>query len=195
MKLQAALPDAHLQPIADAVTRRAQRQGYVTPRDIRAELALAGLPATHWKDVVALTKASLNYRQGRYYHTSTVSARLFQAQQQQRRIDKAIRKLIRRHRADVKLRERRGQIRSDFIEPVKVRTDDGKIWNLISRDLSTTGIRLLGTKQLLGQKVQVEVPLPDDEPLLLTVRILWTCAVGDDLFENGGNFLALGSSA
>jgi len=25
------------------------------------------------------------------------------------------------------------------------------------------------------------------------VRILWTCAVGDDLFENGGNFLELAS--
>jgi len=193
MKMPAAMLDPYLQPIADAVIRRAQRQGYVTPRDIRAELALAGLPATRWKDVVALAKNSLNYRQGRYYHVSTVSARLFQEQEQQRRIDKAIRKLVRQHRAAVKLRERRGQARSDFIQPVKVRTDDGKTWNLVSRDLSTTGIRLLGTKQLLGQKVQIEVPLPDDEPMRLIVRILWTCAVGDDLFENGGNFLELAS--
>ena len=189
-----AMPDNSLQPIADAVTRRAQRQGYVTPRDIRSELALAGLAEARWKDVLALARPHLNYRQGRYYHTRTVSTRLFEEQNQQRTIDKAVRKLIRQHRADVRQRERRGQTRSDFIQPVKVRTDDGKVWNLVSRDLSTTGIRLLGTKQLLGQKVRIELPQEPGAPLLLSVRILWTCAVGDNLFENGGNFLSIDSS-
>ena len=61
---------------------------------------------------------------------------------------------------------------------------------LMSRDLSATGVRLLGTKRLLGQKVQLE--LPDGEtPCRLLVRILWTCAVGDELFENGGSFVEL----
>jgi hypothetical protein len=188
------MPDHALKAIADAVTRRAQRQGYVTPRDIRSELKLAGLPEARWKDVLALAKASFNYRQGRYYHAAAVSARLFEEQAQRRLIDKGIRKIIRAHRAALKQRERRGQARNDFIQPVKVSTDDGKVWNLVSRDLSPTGIRLLGTKRLLGQKVRVELSQGDDKPLVLTTRILWTCSVGDDLFENGGNFLAVADS-
>jgi hypothetical protein len=185
------MADPALQPVAESVIRRAQRQGYVTPRDVRSELVLAGLPEDHWKDVLELARSSLNYRQGRYYHASAVSARLFQEQEEQRRIDKAIRRLISQHRAALKQNERRGQSRSDFVQTVRVRTDDGKVLNLLSRDLSTTGIRLLGTKQLLGQKIQVELPQDLDPPLLFTVRILWTCAVGDDLFENGGSFLSL----
>jgi hypothetical protein len=185
------MADSPLQPIAEAVTRRAQRQGYVTPRDIRSELSLAGLPEARWKDVLALARPQLNYRQGRYYHTRTVSARLFQEQVQQQAIDKAVRKLIREHKNAIRQRERRGQARSDFIQPIKVRTDSGGVCQLVSRDLSTTGIRLLGTVQLLGQKVQVELPQVRGAPLLLSVRILWTCAVGDGLFENGGSFLAL----
>ena len=185
------MPEPSLQPIADAVIRRAERQGYVTPRDVRSELTLAGLAEARSKEVLALVRPHLNYRQGRYYPTRTVSARLFQEQTQQRAIEKAVRKLIRAHRAAARQRERRGQVRSDFIQPVKVRTGDGKTWHLVSRDLSTTGIRMLGTRQLLGQKVQIELPQGKDPPLLLTVRILWTCAVGDDLFENGGSFLTI----
>ena len=185
------MPEPSLGPIAEAVTRRAERQGYVTPRDIRSELALAGLAEARWKDVLSLVRDKLNYRQGRYYHTRTVSARLFQEQAQQRLVEKAIRKLVRQHRAAVKQRERRGQMRTDFIQPVKVTTDDGKVRNVVSRDLSTTGIRLLGTVQLLGQKVQIELPQGEDDPVRFKARILWTCAVGDNLFENGGTFLAV----
>ena len=62
----------------------------------------------------------------------------------------------------------------------------------MSRDLSATGVRLLGTKRLLGQKVQLELPGGNgDSACKLLVRILWTCAVGDDLFENGGTFMEL----
>lgn len=189
---EVTMSDINLQSIADAVMRRAQRQGHITPRDVRAELKLAGLPEAGWKEVLALAGSQLNYRQGRYYHTRTVSARLFQEQTQQRIIEKAVRKLIRVHRSAQRKRERRGQARSDFIQPVKVHAADGKVWQLVSRDLSTTGIRLLGIKQLLGQKVQVELPQGEEAPLVLTVRILWTCAVGDGLFENGGSFVGLG---
>ncbi|MSU77620.1 MAG: hypothetical protein EXS16_05940 [Gemmataceae bacterium] len=62
----------------------------------------------------------------------------------------------------------------------------------MSRDLSATGVRLLGTKRLLGNKVQLTLPTGADQPpCRLLVRILWTCAVGGDLFENGGIFLEL----
>jgi hypothetical protein len=184
------MPTNTLQQVADAIVRQAQRQGFVLARDIRTELKLAALPEGEWKAVVALAKNALNYRQGRYYHLGTISPRVQKEQEQRRVIQKAIRQILKHHRAAAKQDERRGQDRIDFIQPVKVYCQDGKIYSLLSRDLSTTGIRLLGTKQLLGQKVQVELPQgPDTPPCRILVRILWTCAVGDDLFENGGSFL------
>src|SRR5437762_9641597 len=77
--------------VAEAILRRAQRQGYVVPRDIRAELQAAGFPDESWKDVVAQLKNDLHYRQGRYYHVAAVSPRLHQEQEQQRAISKVIR--------------------------------------------------------------------------------------------------------
>ena len=62
----------------------------------------------------------------------------------------------------------------------------------MTRDLSVTGVRVLGTRRLLGQKVQLDLPGDDGAAgCRLLVRILWTCAIGDDLFENGGSFVEL----
>jgi PilZ domain len=181
-----------LQPIADALLRLAKQQGFVTSRDVRAELRIAGLDETAWKDAIALVQTSLVHRQGRYYDKGAFSPRMQKRHSQEQAIRKAIRRLIKLHRSRHKADERRGQARIDFIQPVKVRTDDGKEFALMSRDLSATGVRLLGTKRLLGQKVQLELPGGDGEPACrMVVRILWTCAVGDDLFENGGSFLEL----
>ena len=186
------MPPTTLQNVADAIVRQAQRQGFVVPKDIRTELKLAGLREEQWKEVATLAKHSLNYRQGRYYHLGTVSPRLQKEQEQQRTIQKAIRQIIKNHRAAAKEHDRRGQERVDFIQPVKVSTEDGKEFTLLSRDLSTTGIRLLGTRRLLGQKIQVEISLgPEAPPCRLLVRILWTCGIGEDLFENGGSFLEI----
>lgn len=179
-----------LQDIADAVLRRAQRQGFVVPREVRAELQTAGLDEEQWKEVVALAKHQLNYRQGRYYHlSSALSPHKLKEQERSRILDRAIRALIREHRQSDKRDERRGQTRVDFIHPIQVRTEDGKEFALLSRDISTTGIRTVGTRQMLGQKVRIQ--LRKDESLWVVVRILWTCAVGDGLFENGGSFLEL----
>jgi hypothetical protein len=181
-----------LQPVADALLRLAKQQGFVTSRDVRAELRIAGLPEQAWKEAITLAQASLVHRYGRYYHKESFSPRLQKEQAQQQAILKAIRRLIKRHRSRRKTDERRRQPRIDFIQPVKVRTEDGKEFALMSRDLSATGVRLLGTKRLLGQKVQLDLPDGDGEPACrLLVRILWTCAVGDDLFENGGSFMEL----
>lgn len=181
---------ASLQDIADAVVRRAQRQGFVVPRDVRSELHLAGLEEDLWKEVLGLAKHLFNYRQGRYYHLSTaLSPQKLREQERQRAIEKAIRLLIREHRQAEKHNERRQQSRVDFIQPILVRADDGKEWTLLSRDISTTGIRIIGTKQLLGQKVRVQ--LPGTKSLWVVVRILWTGAIADNLFENGGSFLEL----
>src|SRR5688572_29807004 len=113
-----------LQDVADAVMRRAQRQGHVVPRDIRGELKLAGLPEEQWKDVIALAKGSLNYRQGRYYAIAAVSPKLHAQQEQQRRIEKVVKHLIKLHRDADKAQERRGQVRVDFVQPVRVETED-----------------------------------------------------------------------
>jgi len=177
--------------VAEAILRRAQRQGYVVPREIRAELQVAGLAEERWKEIVGHLKNELHYRQGRYHHVAAVSPRLHQEQEQQRIIAKVIKALIKEHKDAVKERERRGQIRVDFIQPVKIRTEDGSEFTLLSRDISTTGIRLLGTRRLLGHKISVTLTPKDGSALTLVVRILWTCAVGDDMFENGGNFLEL----
>jgi hypothetical protein len=72
---------------------------------------------------------------------------------------------------------------------VKVVTEDGQEFTLLSRDLSATGIRLVGTRRLLGQKVRVIIPGSDGAAREFLVRILWTCPVGDDLVENGGAFI------
>jgi hypothetical protein len=181
-----------LQPVADAVLRLAKRQGHVTARDVRAELRIAGLEEQSWRDVIALLNASLVSRNGRYYHKASFTPRVQKEQDQQHAIQLAIRKLIREHRKHNKRDERRGQARVDFVQPVKIRNEDGKTFALMSRDLSATGVRLLGTQRLLGQKVQLELPGADGKPLCrLLVRILWTCAVGDGLFENGGTFKEL----
>ena len=186
------MDSSELQPVAEAVLRLAKRQGHVSARDVRSELRIVGLPEAKWKDTIALVGASLVHRQGRYYHKDTFNPRVQKEHAQQQAIQKVIRKLIKQHKNRAKEDERRHQARVDFIQPVKIRTEDGKEYALMSRDLSATGVRLLGSKRLLGQKVQLELPSGNDEPpCRLAVRILWTCAVGDDLFENGGSFTAL----
>ena len=181
-----------LQEVADAVVRRAQRQGFVVPREIRGELKQAGLDDEQWKDVVGLARKHLNCRQGRYYHIQALSPRMQEEQEHQRLIQQAIRRLIRRHEAASKRKERRLEDRTDYIQPVTVQLDDGRQFTLLSRDLSVAGIRLVGTRRLLGQRVKVTLPQENgDQPFTFLVRILWTCAIGDDLFENGGTFLEI----
>ncbi len=180
----------NLQSIAEHVIHRAKRQGYVLPADIRDELSQAALPDDLWKNVAALARPSLTYRRGRYYFRAPVSERVRREQTQQRGIQKALRQIIKRHRAGADKTERRGQDRLDFVQPVQVVTDDGREFTLLSRDLSMSGIRLVGTRRLLGQKVRVLIPGEDEAaPWSFRVQILWTCAIGDDLVENGGTFI------
>ena len=180
----------NLQGVAELVIRRAQRQGFVVPREVRQELTGAGIPQTLWKDVLALARPSLSYRHGRYYYDSPVSARVRAEQSQQRDIHRAVRQLIRAHRFASAAVERRGEERVDFVQTVKVRTEDGREFTLLSRDLSATGIRLISTRRLLGQKVHVLMGA-EDSTVEFLVRILWTCPIGDDLVENGGTFLSV----
>jgi hypothetical protein len=179
---------AAVKSVADRVTRRAQRQGWVARREVRAELAAAGLDESLWREVIVQT--GLLRRQSRYYWESPAAARLRQERARQETVRRAVRKLVRGQRRAARQVERRGEDRFDFLRPVRVHTDDGRVCHVLSRDLSLTGIRLIGTHRLLGQKVRVEIRPEGDAPGgQFTVRILWTCAVADGLFENGGNFL------
>jgi hypothetical protein len=186
------MTSSNLQGITDAVVRRAQRQGFVIPREVREELVQANLPEALWKDVVALGQASLTFRRGRYYYTTPVSERVRREQTQQRDIQKAVRQLIRQQRAAAREIERREEDRYEFVQPVKVYTEDHREFTLLSRDISPTGIRLIGTRRFLGQKIRVDIPRTDSPtPCSFLVRVLWTCAISDDLFENGGTFVEL----
>jgi len=187
-----------LQQVAETVRRRAQRQGYVVPRQVRQELTDAGLADDQWKRVLALVGPSLSYRHGRYCYVPVgpsrmrLRARLSQRQQQQ--IERTVRLLIRQQRAEeAVLIERRSAKRIHFVAPVEVRTADQQTLRVLSREISLTGIRLIGTCALKGQKVQVWVPRPDRsaDTFGFLVHILWSANVGDGLFENGGIFLGM----
>ena len=181
----------NLQCVAEQIVRRARQQGYVVPREVREELTRSGLPDTLWREVIAQTSPPLAVRSGRYYFPAQLSDPVRQAQSQQDDIRRAVRRLIREYKAASSPAERRGQDRHDFIQPVKVRTEDNREFTLLSRDVSRTGIRLIGTRRLLGHRVRVSFPPANEEgsPTHFVVRILWTCALGEDLFENGGTFL------
>lgn len=182
----------NLQGVAELVVRQAQRQGFILPREIRTVLNGAGVSETLWKDVVAVARPSLAYRKGRYYYSAPVSDRVRHEQSQQANIQKAVREIIRLHLDNVSHVERRGEQRIDFMQPVKVRTEDEREYTLLTRDLSPTGIRLIGTRRFLGQKLRVSIASADGTiSWELIVRILWTCAVGEDLVENGGTFVEL----
>ena len=179
-----------LQEVANAVIRRAQRQGSVRASDIREELARTKVPKTQWKEVVGLSGPLLRYHRGRYYYEAPPNTPLQREEKQQKLIQHTVRQLIQHYKKDHARIERRERGRISFVQSVTVRTEDGRELSLLSRDLSEAGIRLIGTSSLLGHKVEIEVPGPEGhEPARFVARILWTCAAGDGLFENGGVFL------
>ncbi len=181
-----------LQTVAHAVVRRAERQGFVLPSEIRAELAQLSIPQKQWKEVVALSRPALRYRQGRYYFRALVSPRMREEKRHQRAVHLSVRQLIREYKKNNALADRRQQGRIDFVQAVKVRVDNQRKLAVLSRDLSETGIRLIGTQSLLGHKVEVTIPRSNGEDACrFLTRILWTCVVGDGLFENGGVFLEM----
>jgi hypothetical protein len=176
-----------LHRVAELLVARAQREGFIRAGDVRAELVQAGLAEADWEQVVALAGPALVYNRGRYYpaeSTRTVSAR------ERQRIERVASRLIRHYQTAASRQERRRESRIDFIQPVEVLTEDGRTLTVLSRDLSLTGVRLIASQSLLGQKIQVVLPGKGrNAPHRFLVRILWTCAVGDGLFENGALFL------
>jgi hypothetical protein len=113
------------------------------------------------------------------------------AEAERRKIERAVGGLIQQYRSRAARQERRRQDRVDFIQPVTVWTEDGGELTLLSRDLSLNGVRLISSSSLLGQKIHVLLPVDGDDPYHFFVRVVWSYAVGDGLFENGAMFLDL----
>lgn len=123
---------------------------------------------------------------------NTKSPRLLAEQRQKRAVHSSVKEVIRHYQQNPARDERRRQGRFEFIQTLKIRLESGRELSVLSRDLSAEGIRLVGTAGLLGQKIQLSLPRGEGKtPLHLSVRILWTCTVGDGLFENGGTFLEM----
>ncbi|HEV2949915.1 MAG TPA: PilZ domain-containing protein [Gemmataceae bacterium] len=180
----------NLQGIAEEVVQRARGQGFVVRREIREALAQAGLPETHWKDVLALAQAFLHHRHGRYYYVSVVNSRP-RTDRQQREVQQAVRQIIHDYRVGTTDVERRQHGRVPFIQPTKILLPDHREIQLLSRDISPTGIRLIGTRSLQGQKVRVLIPRQDNGQgdWCFLVQILWSSQIGENLVEHGGVFL------
>lgn len=177
-----------LQAVADQLVELARQQGYVVAREAREALIRAGLPESRWKEALALTRPSLSYRRGRYHFPDSHDEITLSAGPTD--ISQAVREVLEFRRTDVSRVERREQGRVDFVHPVVVITEDQRRYTVLTRDLSATGIRLIGTHRFLGQKLRVLLPA-SPRPLQFVVRIVWTCPVGEDLIENGGTFLAV----
>jgi hypothetical protein len=176
--------------VVDVVVRRARNQGYVLPREVRAELDQAGLPEARWKEVLAQAGPALTFQHGRYYFGPPPTAAAAEHRRRQERIHAAVRRFIRHCRSTISGQERRGEDRFDFIHPVEVQTENGETLTLLSRDLSLNGIRLLATHSLLGKKIHVLLTGDSPEEACgFLVCIVWTGAVGSGLYENGGVFL------
>jgi len=182
-----------LHGVAQAVVNRARSEGYVLPRTIRQELAQAGLPDVPWKDVLALAGPQLGYRRGRYYFVSPMAARMRQARRNQQTVHRAVRRLLTAYKKAVAQHgERRQQFRYPLCRPVTVQTADGRELHVFSRDISVSGIRLIGTYNLQGQRLRCRIAAADGTPSwTFLVQILWASEAGDNLFENGGIFVEL----
>lgn len=180
----------HLQPVADRIVLRAKDNGSVVAREVREELARSGLDEGLWKEVLALARPALSYRRGRYHYSAPVSERVRAEQSSLRDVHQAVQELLQQAEAAEQRRDRRGQGRRAFVQPVQVITEDNRQFTLLTRDLSAAGIRLIGTRSLLGQKVRIRIDTAGTTHEL-TVRILWACSVGDELVENGGTFIAM----
>jgi hypothetical protein len=177
-----------MQRIVNRVCCRASRQGYLLGQEVRDELAAAGLPGALWVDVVSLARDMLNNRDGCQCYP-TVASSSGQEQDRQRQLQRAVRELIRDYRSCTDQERRRHKRLHGAIQPVQVETEDGRKSTLLSCDLSTHGIRLIGPKTLLGQKLRITLPTrAATEQRCFVVQIVWSKLVSDGLYENGGAF-------
>lgn len=182
-----------LQSVANVILSRAKRQGYILPREIRMELKEAGHSITLWKQVVGLIRPSVKYRHGRYYFDSPGFSRLQLEQKQLRMVKETLDWLIGSQQEAEEPEDRRKEERAAFVRHVRVLTEDEQELTVVSQDLSSSGIRLVTDRSLLGRKIHLSLPRPNDKesPIVIAARILWSFAIADGLYKNGGAFLEL----
>ena len=189
-----------LQTVAEQVLSRAQEQGFVVPRDIRADLSQAGLADTRWKEVLALVQPRLRFRHGRYYYVTTIAAhmrtRAGYEHRHQLAVQHAVRQMIHRHRPEPVSPNRRRYRRIPLGCSVLALAEDRRELRLLCSDISLGGIRLVSPASLQDQTLCIRFPGHDSLPgEAFRVRILWSTAAGDGLFQNGGVFLELATEA
>lgn len=188
-----------LQAVADLVLSRAQEHGFVVRRDIRADLSEAGLADSRWKEVLALVRTRLRYRNGRYYYVTPIAVhmrdRAGREHRHQLEMHQAVRDLIRRHRPET-VPNRRRHRRITLGCPVDAVSADRREIPLLCTDISLGGLRLIGSSNLLDQLLCVRFSSDEDcRGEAFHVRILWSLPVGDDIFQNGGVFVDLATEA
>jgi hypothetical protein len=185
-----------LEKVVRAVLRAAEQQTYIVSRQIRDELRRAELPEAGWKEIVQRAGSALSCRNGRYYFVPSgptrMRARARHDQRQLEAIQQAVRSLIRKERKKDRIHdERRIHKRIDFARPVLIQAEDGRLLHGMSREISLSGIRLVGTCRLLGQKLRVWIPYPEvkGQTYGFAVRVLWSAEIASQLYENGGVLL------
>lgn len=181
-----------LQAVAKSILLLAENNGFVVPRDVRNELKAVGLPETDWKKIIEYLRESLNYRQGRYYFIKPSSPRLVKQKSSQDAIRSAVESLMENTSVLPVDNNRRQETRHNFPFPIQAQSEDGENFTVLGRDLSSTGIRIVSGKSLLGRKLVLCLKNSTnhfDREISLLTRIVWTESVGDGLYENGGTFL------
>ncbi|MCS6851985.1 MAG: PilZ domain-containing protein [Gemmataceae bacterium] len=187
----------NIQTVVQRIVLRAEKEGAVSLREVRAELAAAGLAESLAKEVIAAAGPSLEYRGGRYHFVPPGSARMrLRARQDEalrRKIHRAVRQLVGQYRTPMIAEERRDRPRTDLVEPVQAQAENGPLLHLLSRDISLSGVRFLSSYQLAGQKLRVWIPRPSasKESYCFLVHVLWSAQVADGIYESGAVFLAL----
>jgi hypothetical protein len=180
-----------LETLTEAILRRAEEKGSLAAREIRQELVRVGAKEDQFKEVIDKAGERLELRQGRYYYLPMTSPRRKEQELQQQEVLSAIQNLVLQYRrkAGALPLDRRESGRVELFQPISLLINSKETHRVLIRDISVTGVRLLGCWDLLGQKVQFSLAHPDGSRVEFVVRIVWTCQVGDNLFENGGTFV------
>jgi len=183
--------DTDLKTLVEALHRRAQARGFISPKEVKQELAEAGVGEELWKEVVKSARPLLQYHGGRYYFVPGVSPRRHAHEEMHLQVRAWFQAVAQHQKRQAKGEERRGSERVTFVQPVSLTLESGETHRVMSKDLSPSGIRFIGTRNLLGQKVKATLASPNGRSCTFSIRILWACEVGDGLYENGGIFLEM----
>lgn len=177
------------EPVKEAILRRAESRGYVLPREIREELQRLGFDGRRWREFIRQAGSLLTYKNGRYYYLPALNETRLREEERQLHVRALLQALLEQHKRTHHREERRAADRMEAIWPITLILEDGSVHRAVTRDISAAGIRLLGSKSLLGQRIIARLTLQPGQEHVFAVRILWTCEAGDQLYENGGTVL------